>query len=77
MGKTVQKTYSVTGVAGDTGGTLTCTGLKIVDNCDVTSSSAAATYNAYARISGNTVIVTYVDPNAAHTTRITVWGVKG
>lgn len=77
IGKTVQKTYSVTGVAGNTGGTLTCTGLKIIDDCTATSSSAGATYNAYSRISGKTVVVSYVDPNAAHTTRITVWGVKG
>lgn len=77
IGKTVQKTYSITGVAGNTGGTLTCTGLKILDDCLVTSSSAAATFNAYARVSGNTVIVSHADPNAAHTTRVTVWGVKG
>ena len=76
LGNVVQKTYSVTGVAGNTGGTLTCTGMKILDSCFATSSSAAATYKAYSRISTNTVIVTYVDPNAAHTTRITVWGVK-
>jgi hypothetical protein len=77
IGKTVQKSYSITGVAGNTGGTLTCTGLKIIDDAAVTSSSAAATYTSYARISGQTVVVTYVDPNAAHTTRVTVWGVKG
>jgi len=76
-GGIVQKTYSVTGVAGNTGGTLTCTGLKILNDCTVSSSSAAATYVAYARISGKTVVVSYVDPNADHTTRVTVWGIRG
>lgn len=77
LGKTVQKTYSITGVSGDTGGTLTCTGLKILDDAAVTAYTAADGIDATWRISGNTVVVGYLDPTAGHTIRVTVWGIKG
>ena len=76
-GRTVQKTYSVTGVAGDTGGVITCTGLKILDNALVTAYAAAAGIDAECIISSNTVTVAYVNPAAGHTVRVTVWGIKG
>lgn len=77
-GGVVQKTYLKTGgVAGDTGGTLTCTGLKILTDCTANQQVAAAGAATYARISGKTVIVSYVDPNAAHSIYITVWGIRG
>jgi len=77
LGKTIQKTYSIAGVAGDTGGTLTCTGLKILKNYVLTVYKAAAGVAAAGRITDNTVVVEYVNPAADHTVRITVWGVKG
>lgn len=77
LGKTVQKTYSITGVAGDTGGTLTCTGLKKLYNYVLKTYTAAAGIDATGRLSGNTIVVSYVNPAAGHTTRITVWGLKG
>lgn len=76
-GRTVQKTYSVDGVSGDTGGTLTCTGLKTLDSAAVTAYTAADGIDATWRISGNTVVVAYSDPTATHTVRVTVWGLKG
>lgn len=78
QGNVVQKTYRVsTGVAGDTGGTLTCTGMKILDDCTAKCQLAAEGIATYARISTNTVIVSYINPAADHTVNITVWGIKG
>lgn len=76
-GRTVQKTYSISGVSGDTGGTLTCTGLKTLDFAAATAYTAAAGIDTQWRISGNTVVVEYLDPTDDHTIRITVWGLKG
>lgn len=76
-GNIVQKTYSITGIAGDTGGTLTCTGLKILKNAVVNVYAAAAGVAATWRISGKTVVVAYANPAAGHTIRITVWGIRG
>ena len=76
LGKVIQKTYSITGVSGDTGGTLTCTGLKILYNYVLSTYTAAAGIDASGRLSGNTVVVEYVDPTADHTVRLTVWGIK-
>jgi hypothetical protein len=76
-GRTVMKTYSMAGVSGDTGGTLTCTGLKSLDNAVVSVYKAAAGVSRTYYISGNTVVVAYDDPTAAHTVRVTVWGLKG
>ena len=78
LGKTVQKTYSITAVSGDLGGTLTCTGLKILDNfvCTV-SKTAAGVASIVGYISGNTVVIVHTDPAAGATVRITVWGLKG
>ena len=78
LGKTVQKTYSIAAVNTNTGGTLTCTGLKILDSACVTVSKAAAGVASIVwYISGNTVVVTHTDPTANATVRITVWGLKG
>lgn len=77
LGKLIQKTYSIAGVSGNTGGTLTCTGLKKLVNHVTNAYTAAAGIDAAnSYISGNTVVVTYVDPVAAHTIRVTVWGYK-
>jgi hypothetical protein len=77
LGKTVQKTYSISGVSGDTGGTLTCTGLKQLKNYVLKAYAAAAGIDATGRLSGNTVVVSYADPTDDHTVRVTVWGLKG
>ena len=77
LGRTVQKTYSIAGVSGDTGGTLTCTGLKILDMAIANVYTAAAGVDAEAILSSNTVVVAYADPTADHTVRVTVWGLKG
>jgi hypothetical protein len=74
---TVQKTYSITGIAGDTGGTLTCRGLKILKNAVVSVYAAATGVAETHYISGRTVVVAYVNPAAGHTVRVTVWGKKG
>lgn len=77
QGNVVQKTYLVSnGVTGDTGGTLTCTGLKSLDDCTAKCQLAAEGIATFARISGNTVVVSYNNPADAHTVRITVWGLK-
>ena len=76
LGKTVQKTYSVTGVSGDTGGALTCTGLKIIDMAIPNVYTAAAGVDSECIIAGNVVTVAYADPVAGHTVRVTVWGLK-
>ena len=75
-GGIIQKTYRMTGVSGDTGGTLTCKGLKLLKNYVLTVYVAAAGKAAAGRISGNTVVVEYVDPTANHTVNVTVWGLK-
>ena len=78
LGKTVQKTYSIAAVSGDTGGTLTCTGLKQLDDFICTVSKAAAgVASIVGYISGNTVVIVHTDPAANATVRITVWGLKG
>lgn len=76
-GDIVQKTYSITGINGDTGGTLTCTGLKILKNAVVNVYEAANGNAATWYISGKTVVVAYADPGAGHTVRVTVWGIRG
>jgi len=77
-GALVETTYEITGVSGDTGGTLTATGYKKITNCHVTANVAAGMVAALQhRISSNTVILTYTNPNADHTVRITVIGKKG
>ena len=78
IGKTVQKTYKIAAVNLDTGGTLTCTGLKIIDNfvCSV-SKAAAGVASIVGFISGNTVTIVHTDPAANATVRITVWGLRG
>lgn len=76
--KIVQKTYSIAAVNGDTGGTLTCTGLKQLDNVVISVSKAAAGVASIVwYISGNTVVVTHTDPAANATVRVTVWGMRG
>jgi len=75
-GNIVQKTYSITGVNGDTGGTLTCQGLKLLKNYVITVYKAAAGVEATGRLSGNTVTVAYGNPGAGHTVKVTVWGLK-
>ena len=75
LGSVVQKTYSKGAVNTNTGGTLTCNGLKSIDNATVTVSKAAAGVASIVwYISGKTVVVTHTDPAADATVRITVWG---
>lgn len=75
LGSTVQKTYSIAAVTTNTGGTLTCNGIKIIENAVVTVSKAAAGLASIVwYISGKTVVVVHTDPAANATVRITVWG---
>ena len=78
LGRTVQKSYSIAAVNGNTGGTLTCTGLKQINNfvCSV-SKAAAGVASIVGYISGKTVVIVHTDPAADATVRITVWGLKG
>jgi len=76
-GKYMEITYQITGVSGDTGGTLTASEFKSILNTSVTACTASAACAALTwRISTNTVVVTYTDPTAAHTVYITVQGLK-
>jgi hypothetical protein len=75
LGSQVQKTYQISAVNGDTGGTLTCNGVKLINNAIVSVSKAAAGVASIVfYISGKTVVVTHTDPAANATVRITVWG---
>jgi len=77
-GALAEVTYEIAGISGDTGGTLTATGFKYITNVVVTANVAAGMAAALQRrISGNTVVLTYTNPTAAHTIRITVFGEKG
>lgn len=75
LGSVAQRSYSIAAVNTNTGGTLTCKGLKIIDNAVVSVSKAAAGVASIVfYILGNTVVVTHTDPAADATVRITVWG---
>ena len=71
------RTYDITGISGDTGGTLTCKGLKILDMAVVAAYTAAAGIDAECYISANTIVVAYANPAAGHTIRVSVWGIRG
>lgn len=74
-GKIKERIYELTGVSGDTGGTLTVTGFSKINNCAVTACTSSAVCAALTwRISTNTVVVAYTDPTAGHTVFISVWG---
>jgi hypothetical protein len=76
-GKFMEITYEITGVSGDTGGTLTCSEFKKILNAIVTASTSSAAVAALTKaIVSNTVIVTYTNPAASHTVKITVFGLK-
>lgn len=75
-GNCVAQTYSIAAVAGDTGGTLTCGNMAVIDNCAffgwrVTGPTMT---EPQARISGNTVVVTHANPGENATVKIKVWG---
>ena len=75
LGGTVQKSYSIAAVTTNTGGTLTCNGIKSIDNAVVSVSKAAAGVASIVfYIAGRTVVVTHSDPAANATVKITVWG---
>jgi hypothetical protein len=67
--------YTITGVSGDTGGTLTTT-FDHLSMAVVTEQEAAAGQQSDLvwYISGKTVVVTYTDPTASHTVKIRVVG---
>ena len=73
--------YTIAGVSGDTGGTLTATGFKSIDNVKVNVwvATGPAGYNTNLTwyISGKTVVVAYDNPVDDHTVKIQVWGMKG
>lgn len=66
-------TFTIAGVNGDTGGTLTCTYTPLNVLVSAYTSSAVAAALTW-RISGKTVVVAYTDPTDAHTVKITVLG---
>lgn len=72
-GKYKERTYKVTGVSGDTGGTITVNGATKIINAFVSAYQAADMVAALQwRISSNTVVLTYTNPTAGHTVDITV-----
>jgi hypothetical protein len=76
LGSCVQKTYSIPAVNTNTGGTLTCGGVKIIDNVVVSVSKAAGggVASIVSSFVGKVVTVVHTDPAANATVRITVWG---
>jgi len=84
IGKYWEITYVITGVTGDTGGTLTPKGIKKIHNVIVTAyksdgsaAAAALTWRLNSGTLPTTVTVAYTNPAAAHTVRITVQGLRG
>jgi len=74
-GKYNEITFEITGVSGDTGGTLTVNAFSKIVNAFVTASQAAAVVADLTHyIASNTVVVTYTNPSAGHTVKITVIG---
>jgi len=75
-GKLKERIYTIAGISGDTGGTLTVTGFSNIKFADVhayqATTQAPADVDFY--ISSNTIVVTYTDPTAAHTVIIQVIG---
>ena len=61
--------YVIAGVSGDAGGTLTCTQTPLNVFVSVSTASAAAAALTWC-IVGKTVILTYTNPAAAHTVKI-------
>jgi hypothetical protein len=79
-GGTRAVTYSIAAVATNTGGTLTTSGLKKIDNFSlngnrVTGPTGLVDLLGY--ISGKTVVVTHGDPGENATVIVKVWGPKG
>ena len=78
LGRAVTKCYTIDGISGDTGGTLTVTGLKAIDNyhVQVEIDTGPAGYNTGLThyTAGKTVVVAYNNPADGHTVRIRVWG---
>jgi hypothetical protein len=80
LGRSISKRYTIDGANGDTGGTLTTTGFKAIDNysiqVEVDTGPAGYNTNLTHYISGKTIVVAYDDPTDGHTVRIQVWGPK-
>ena len=78
LGRSRSETHKITGVSGDTGGTLTLNSYKQIDNYSVQIEVATgpAGYNTTLThyITGKTIVVAYGDPIDDHTVRIKVWG---
>lgn len=79
LGNSVAQSYSIAVIAGDTGGTLTCSNLRTIDNFvlrgfRVTGPTALGNLVGY--ISGNTIVVTHDNPAEAATVYIKVWGLR-
>ena len=77
LGTLVLKVYKISGVSGDTGGTLTTSGIKDIYYAGVVGRHSAALGSTTIRTTANTVVVTYTDPTATHTVEILVIGQKG
>ena len=73
-GKFWEITYEITGISGDTGGTITVADLKKLKNAHVSASVNLAAVST--KLSGNQVIVTYTDPTAGHVVYLTVFGIR-
>jgi hypothetical protein len=80
FGKSLMRTWTIAGVAGDTGGTLTITGFKQIDNysvqVEVATGPAGYDTGLTHYTAGKTVVVGYTNPADTHTVRIKVWGPK-
>lgn len=78
LGRSRAMTYKIAGIAGDTGGTLTVGGIKVIDNYSVQVEIATgpAGYNTglVHYTLGKTIVVAYTNPADTHTVRIKVWG---
>jgi hypothetical protein len=78
LGRSRSETHRIVGISGDTGGTLTAHGFKVIDNYSVQIQIATgpAGYNTNLThyITGKTIVVAYDDPVDDHTVRIKLWG---
>jgi hypothetical protein len=74
---TLSQSYSIAAINGNTGGTLTISNMRTIDNFSLRGyrvTGPTALSNLIGYISGNTIVVTHDNPGEAATVYIKVWG---
>ena len=81
LGNSIAQTFTIAAVNGNTGGTLTCSNFKTIDNVAVTgwrvTGPTVLAITGKGRISGKTVVVAHTNPGENATVKVKVWGRKG